>query len=82
MTHRVMHRSCPPKPGGRRRADLTPGDIVVCINLSVPLMFSDNATGACADCGQALQFRPVYAPTIDKVCFSCASRRMEAHARR
>lgn len=51
-------------------------DIVVCTDATVPLYFSDNLTGPCADCGQILQWRPHAPKKPPRVCVTCAAARI------
>lgn len=50
-------------------------DFVVCAAATVPLLFADNLTGPCSDCGDLLQWRP-YMPTKPpriSACGACRS---------
>lgn len=46
--------------------------ILVCTLAAVPLMFADNVTSDCAECGAQLQHRPHFPPKARKVCEACA----------
>lgn len=46
-------------------------DIVVCMRLTQPLMMPDNDIGICAQCGEAIQFRPHVPKRPRKVCMEC-----------
>jgi hypothetical protein len=51
--------------------------VIVCLEGDKPTPFEDNATGPCAECGVALQWRPnVPEPSI-KLCMDCAHREMD-----
>jgi len=39
------------------------------------LMFPDNITDTCTDCGATIQLRPVAPMTEKKICFPCATDR-------
>lgn len=48
-------------------------DVLVCAPFTIEngLVFADNRTGVCAECGRAIQWRP-YAPTKPKrLCYLC-----------
>jgi hypothetical protein len=52
-------------------------DLVVCSAATMPLDYPDNLTGACADCGMWLQWRP-HAPKLPpKLCMGCTMARAE-----
>jgi hypothetical protein len=53
-------------------------DMVVCVEATQPLIFADNMTGPCADCGMVLQWRPHSPKRPPKVCMECAMERVEA----
>ena len=56
-------------------------DFVGCMSVTTPLIFPDNETGPCVDCGDPLQWRP-YAPRKPpRVCLFCAQIRILRAAR-
>ena len=46
-------------------------DIVVCARLTSPLMMPDNKIGFCAECGEAIQYRPHVPKSPRKMCMEC-----------
>lgn len=46
-------------------------NIVVCVPTHWPTPFTDNETGHCIECGQAIVYRPGYDPRMVKVCTPC-----------
>ena len=53
--------------------------MVICMEITVPLLVPDNMIGTCASCGKGLQFRPIAEPAM-KVCMECAPDLIEGSA--
>jgi len=52
--------------------------LVICsrIDLDHPMVLPDNLIGPCADCDCDIQFRPNLPEQADKLCITCAARRV------
>lgn len=57
-----------------RMVDEVPDDaaMIICLELTVPLLLADNHVGHCAGCNRPLQFRPNIPELVAKVCMACA----------
>lgn len=57
----------------------TNADFYVCLREEGTVSpFTDNLTGACADCGHRIIFRPHAPPDLPRICIQCAVRRLPA----
>lgn len=46
-------------------------DVMACVRLTSPLIMPDNEIGLCAQCGEAIQFRPHAPAGPRKMCWEC-----------
>jgi hypothetical protein len=53
-------------------------DYYVCVPAEFESPYSDNLTGACAECGRPIQFRPHAPVKPKKVCMECGMERSMA----
>ncbi len=70
----VLIHGIPCEKVSDERAELA--EMVICVDVTRPLLLPDNKTGPCADCGTALQWRPHAPVNPPKVCLLCATERV------
>jgi hypothetical protein len=61
---------------GIKQHTVEPGDIVVCLLRSDPLVLPDNAIAPCNECGATIQFRPYLIGSGAKMCCTFCVLRM------
>lgn len=60
------------------QAEAEEAEFVVCMKVGADTPFTDNLTGHCCACGEAVIFRPTSPVKPPRICLECAAERMGA----